>query len=240
MKSKVWMSLGSAALILLALAWSVAAQQDGGSRANESLLPNLPDAMQDRLATETIDCSAPFSQIALFGSMNLVAHVAKKAECKIVGDKDRVSNVALEISEGILKVRPKDPNQKAWQSEGSCTVFVVAPSIRTVSAFGAGNVKLTGLAGGPLTLAIFGSGVTEAAGSVESLLVDLKGSGNVNAQELAAGNAEVSIRGSGSASVRVTGHLNASILGSGSVHYFGTPKTIHRNIMGTGSVSEKQ
>jgi hypothetical protein len=62
------------------------------------------------------------------------------------------------------------------------------------------------------------------------------GSGSISASEVVGKNVSASVTGSGSISVGVLDALEASIAGSGSVIYKGSPSVIHKSITGSGSV----
>ena len=74
------------------------------------------------------------------------------------------------------------------------------------------------------------------SGSVEQLAVDLHGSGDIKAFDLAAKVATVKISGSGDAKVNVSKHLKATTSGSGSVLYKGHPENVDRDKSGSGEI----
>jgi hypothetical protein len=100
---------------------------------------------------------------------------------------------------------------------------------------GSGEMNLAALSGGELDISIAGSGKVQVGGSVQRQEIDISGSGDILAEDLACQEASVRISGSGSARLRVDQRLTVNISGSGDVCYFGHPQ-IQQRISGSGSV----
>lgn len=86
-----------------------------------------------------------------------------------------------------------------------------------------------------LRLVISGSGNFDLSGQSETLDIVVAGSGNIRAFDLETDRAEFQMAGSGGAKLSVANYLKATITGSGSVIYRGTPQTDIR-ITGSGEV----
>ncbi|WP_394330779.1 GIN domain-containing protein [Pedobacter psychrophilus] len=65
----------------------------------------------------------------------------------------------------------------------------------------------------------------------------ISGFGDVNAKNLISDKSKVKIAGSGNVYLNTKEELNATVLGSGSVRYKGSPKVI-TNKVGSGSVAK--
>ena len=83
-----------------------------------------------------------------------------------------------------------------------------------------------------------GSGDMQLAGKVNQQEINITGSGDISAFDLATAQTRISITGSGDAEVQVSDQLEASIVGSGDVHYHGAP-AVRSNIIGSGDVYQK-
>jgi hypothetical protein len=82
---------------------------------------------------------------------------------------------------------------------------------------------------------ISGSGRIHLGGSAFEHRINISGSGDVRAFDLATTNTYVKISGSGNSEVWTTNYLDVIISGSGSVYYRGNPQ-INANISGSGGV----
>lgn len=102
---------------------------------------------------------------------------------------------------------------------------------------GSGDITLAGMEADDLAVRISGSGDIEADGRVGRQEVRIEGSGNYQAGSLVSRDAVMRIEGAGDMRVNVTGTLDATIAGSGSILYRGEPD-VTSHIMGSGNVSE--
>ena len=87
-----------------------------------------------------------------------------------------------------------------------------------------------------LKVTVLDSGSVAADGTVDTLSVEVMGSGNVNLGRLAAREVRVTIAGSGDVTVAPSQELKATIMGSGDVHLMTRPPRVEQHIMGSGHV----
>jgi hypothetical protein len=104
---------------------------------------------------------------------------------------------------------------------------------------GSGQLHIKNLKAGSFSGSVDGSGSITAVGTAQTLEVSTAGSGSLDLADLKSRDANVSIAGSGSADVLVTGKLEGSVAGSGSIRYSGSPKEVVRSISGSGSITAK-
>jgi hypothetical protein len=107
-----------------------------------------------------------------------------------------------------------------------------------VTVSGAGAVRLWNVEADRLDATLNGLGDIELSGTVETLSVEIPGSGSFKGQDLQARDGKVVIGGLGSASVWVTNELDVRIDGAGSVDYYGRP-SVSQDVNGLGSVNQK-
>ncbi len=100
---------------------------------------------------------------------------------------------------------------------------------------GVGNLDFTDLGVTSLQATLSGVGSARVDGVAQRQSVVLGGFGNYEAGGLQTAEADITIRSGGSATVRVSGRLDARIDGSGSVYYIGDP-VVTRSGHGSGSV----
>ena len=84
---------------------------------------------------------------------------------------------------------------------------------------------------------ITGSGNLAIIGATDRLNAHITGSGNLQAEELAAKHVHVTVTGSGDAVVRATDEIDAHITGSGNVRFAGNPAQVKRSVTGSGEIS---
>ena len=89
-----------------------------------------------------------------------------------------------------------------------------------------------------LKTSISGSGKLIVNGSCDAMHVAISGSGKISAENLRTKSCRASISGSGNARVNVSEELNASISGSGGVHYLGDPDHVNSKVSGSGRVKK--
>jgi hypothetical protein len=91
-----------------------------------------------------------------------------------------------------------------------------------------------------LKVSLLASGSVSAEGQVDTLIVQVMGSGHANLGMLRARRVEVVIAGSGDVTIAPGEALKVSIMGSGDVRLMTHPAKIERSIMGSGSIIEQR
>jgi hypothetical protein len=122
--------------------------------------------------------------------------------------------LTVKALEGLDISSSGDINSDALQAER----FMIGVS-------SSGSLDIAGLNAESLRADISSSGdVKIAGGEVSELDLDVSSSGNFDAEDMAAGSAQVALSSSGDARLRVTDALNASISSSGNLYYHGDPE----------------
>lgn len=199
----------------------------------------------------------PFTAIALSGQIDLRLHQADATSVTVKAEPAVASLVETAVDgKQTLHVRLK--RGAAVPRSTTVTVEVAAPTVRAVTAKGAGQVQIDGLrspefsvsvsgAGDvrarglqvtDMSLAIIGSGDVQATGEATRLRVSISGSGDVKASDLRATEVSVNISGSGAAQVHAERSLAVAIAGSGDVSYSGSP-AVSQSVAGSGSVRKR-
>lgn len=106
----------------------------------------------------------------------------------------------------------------------------------TVSIEGSGDIEFDALDAAFVGATIRGSGNIILAGRSSELRVDIDGSGTVEAAELASERVTVTVGGSGDVSVHAVNALDASIAGSGTIRYSGSPSELTSQVSGSGEI----
>lgn len=118
-------------------------------------------------------------------------------------------------------------------------VSVTMKSLDSVILSGSGNITVAELNGDSFKVALLGSGIINASGTVDQVNISLDGSGNINCEDLKARAASVRLTGSGNISVYASNSLDANLSGSGNIRYSGNPANINQTVTGSGSIREQ-
>lgn len=103
---------------------------------------------------------------------------------------------------------------------------------------GSGKVNLSSAIADLADVSVSGSGRIVMTGSAKEIKARISGSGKVLAADLEVARCEVRISGSGDVEINVKDALDASISGSGSVHYKGNPSQVNSHSSGSGHVKK--
>ena len=202
--------------------------------------------------TETRRVSG-FDAIEMNGIGNVMIRQGDKESLQITTDDNLTEYIRssvngktlmLEIQEGV-HLLPSD----------SITYLVTVKSLNQILIDGAGKIEVSPLTAGNLKISINGDGIVNfddvvadvlavdisglgevnAAGEVNTLYVDLSGSGKIQVSELRARMGTFDVSGSGDISAWVTDVLTVDISGSGMMDYYGSP-VVNATISGSGNV----
>jgi len=101
---------------------------------------------------------------------------------------------------------------------------------------GSGKVSVSGTIAERVDANVSGSGKILANGTAREIKATISGSGEVLASNLEVNKCEVRISGSGDVQINVKNELDATISGSGSVSYKGSPSQVNSHSSGSGKV----
>ncbi len=180
---------------------------------------------------------APPHALVLLGPDKVQIHPGEKLAVTVDGDKDKAEKLRFTLQDGTIGIlrRPGDwsggdgltvtvtmppPRSLTMTGSGKITAATLAPDAQ-ISIAGSGDIVTPGVASEKLSVSIAGSGTYTADGKVGVLDISIAGSGNATMAGLKADKGSVSIVGSGDATFASDGAVNASMIGSGSVHVKG-------------------
>jgi hypothetical protein len=162
--------------------------------------------------------------------------------------RTRVQNGVLVIYTDDVTLRPRYPivvevdvvTLRRLESSGSGFMRgqLIDATRLEINTSGTGDIDLPGLMADSMIILSSGSGDVTAEGQVERLRLDMSAAGRVDTRDLEASEADATISGSGSGTIRVRDHLRATLSGSGSLLYFGSPE-VDQNVTGTGRVERQ-
>ncbi|OOQ58133.1 head GIN domain-containing protein [Mucilaginibacter pedocola] len=199
-----------------------------------------------------------FSAVNVAGSFDVYITQGSSESVKVDAPSDIIGRIVTEVEGGTLKIYTKRDEDNNWSwHDKKVVIYVALKDVNNITLRGSGDVffkeglkasslqlKLVGSGDitGKLNVknldsSIQGSGDITISGSADTSLVSVAGSGDFTGQGLTTGTTQVMVRGSGDARVNASEKIDASVVGSGDVHYTGSPKTINTSKAGSGSVS---
>lgn len=125
-----------------------------------------------------------------------------------------------------------------WHRSHSVQIDLAGPALREATLNGSGTIELQGINQGSLHVRIRGSGSAGGSGKIESLTLEIMGSGSARLAQLATTNADITIDGSGNADISPTGDTDVTIAGSGDVRLHAHPAQLRTHVYGSGQISE--
>jgi len=167
------------------------------------------------------------------GAVQVEVRVGQAPALTVEGDSNLLPLLHTEASGGTLRIW-EDGNLR---SATPLRVVYSTPELHQVYANGSGQLTISELRGGPLTLAHNGSRMVQLSGRVSRLDLRLNGSGSVYATGLEAGTTVASLNGSGRLDLgRINGEaLNLDVHGSGGVSASGAVRSMNVRVHGSGS-----
>ncbi len=101
---------------------------------------------------------------------------------------------------------------------------------------GAADGKVSNLSVEKTVLVVDGAASLTLSGASDTLSCKLNGAGTIDAKELSAKEADLTINGAGTIRATATDALDAQINGTGTISYYGDPDDISQQINGMGTI----
>lgn len=199
-----------------------------------------------------------FTKVSFGVPGNLYVHIGPEFRVDLEADKDLLSEIETEVSDGRLVI--KKDNWTGFNNK-KVIVNITMPSLEGLGVSGSGQAEvMDALKAGSLKLSVSGSGrlylndvyaesvdcsisgsgdvIVKGSGSSEKADISISGSGSYTGESYKLDAAEIHISGSGNCLCNVTGTLEAHVSGSGNVTYSGNPR-VDARVSGSGRVRSK-
>ncbi|UKJ08658.1 head GIN domain-containing protein [Solitalea lacus] len=201
-----------------------------------------------------------FNSIALGGPFNVVVKMGNEESVRVEATSEDVKDIIVEVKDHTLRLKLKNSYQTWKKNYQKINIFVTAKQLKNITVGGSGSLKveneiksddieLTVSGSGSIQISVntssiestvSGSGSIQIAGTSDQSDITVSGSGTFKGQQLKTSKASVVISGSGSASIHTDEELNATISGSGSVIYSGSPTNVNTHTSGSGKVRKAE
>ena len=195
---------------------------------------------------------AMFDQLGALGPDKVVFTTGQTYSIRAEASPELMSHLRYQVKDGAIQIGRENGR---WKDKAGATIYVTAPSLRSVSAAGSGpigvdkmsapdveisvagsgTVRVADVQTGKLEASMAGSGNMVLAGKAGSTDFSMAGSGDIDASGLLTDKSDVSIAGSGNVKLRSDGTVDASIMGSGDVTVVGSAKC-NLSSMGSGKL----
>jgi len=177
-----------------------------------------------------------FSRVIADDAMDVEIRIGPQASIELEGDDNLIGRIRTEAERGTLHLRVRG----GYHVRRAMVARITVPRLERVDLQASGDGRISGLNGGRLALASFGSGSFTAEGRVDELDIRIQGSGDANLDGLRAGEARIQINGSGDANAHVTDTIIATVNGTGEIVYRGEPRSVTEDVNGTGRISRRK
>jgi hypothetical protein len=178
------------------------------------------------------------------GDMRLAALSQPEARISVEGSGNieadgKVGHLKADIAgSGTLAVTGNADNLDLdLRGSGDAKLGELAVKNADVTIAGSGDVEIAPQGASRVAITGEGSGGVKAAGTADTVKVDVRGSGDIRLGGLTARTADVDIAGSGQVEVAPQDALNVGIEGSGDVILRSEPKKLDASIAGSGHIT---
>jgi hypothetical protein len=176
-----------------------------------------------------------FKGLSVSLAVQLEVTVGEPQSVVLVADDNLLPLIRTRTSGDTLVIDSK----KSFSSKKPLVVRISTPSLEALASSGVTNGTIKGIAGRRFAVNVSGSGDVELTGKTDALSIDLSGSGAIRARRLRAGTVAASVSGSGAVQVTATDALAADISGSATIDYWGSPKSVTRDVTGSGTINAR-
>jgi hypothetical protein len=208
------------AIAALAALANLAADDDGGTVRGSGVEVTDPREL------------APFAALELAGANTVTVRVGPAQAVAVTGDDNLVDKVTTTVRADRLVI----DDRGSFDTDTPMSVTVSVPSLEALSLSGMGTVTVVGVTGPELTADLSGTGTLVVSGSVDRLTATQSGFGTLELGDLAARDVIARLDGTGDLNVQALSTLDATLTGTGSIVYSGSPSVTTHNT-GVGSVT---
>ncbi len=176
-----------------------------------------------------------FTSITTEGAFDIEVVCQKDQSLQLEGDDNILDLITTEVSNGVLRLRPKSN----YSIEDSIVVKITVPNLEGLSASGAGKMNVREIKNAKFDIDMSGAVSITASGETAELTIEASGAGKVDVQKLRAARATIEASGVAHIDVDVRDVLNVVINGPSKVSYSGDPE-VNQTINGPGTLEKRE
>ena len=176
-----------------------------------------------------------FNSVDVGGVFQVEITAQKDFAVEVEADDNLLQYIETEVSGGTLSIT----SDKRLNPSSPIRIRISAPDIERIKSSGASKVSLNDLKNSELTVDTSGVSKVTVAGQTANLTVDVSGASHIDAENLAAENANIDASGASHVSVNVLNELRSDASGASKIRYTGSPKSVEKHTSGASSVKQK-
>jgi hypothetical protein len=177
-----------------------------------------------------------FTRILVKGGIELDLKAGDEQSVTIATDGNRIELVETYVKDGTLVIDLSERKRKRFWNNVEIDVDISVENFDGIEILGAVDGDLSGINSDRFEIDIKGAADLKLSGACISLVVDLKGAGDVDADNLKCDNVDVDLKGAGAASVFASQSVDALVAGVGTIDVYGNPKDVNKRTGGIGTI----
>ena len=178
-----------------------------------------------------------FSSILAESVVSVNVVIANENKCEVTADENILEFIELKVKNDELRIGIKE--NVSFTTSNPVVVNISTVSLKEVSLCGSATISVSNILQNTFRASLKGSGEINLSGKTNELLLNMTGSGEIDAEELISKSLLVNAKGSGYISANAKEEATVNLMGSGSVKVYGETLRKNKNIMGSGSVKFK-
>lgn len=178
-----------------------------------------------------------FSSIVAESVVSVNVVIANENKCEVTADENILEFIELKVKNDELRIGLK--KNVSFTTSNPVVVNISTVSLKEVSLCGSATISVSNILQNTFRASFKGSGEINLSGETNELLLNMTGSGDIDAEELISKSLLVNAKGSGYIGANAKEEATVNLMGSGSVKVYGETLRKNKNIMGSGSVKFK-
>lgn len=178
-----------------------------------------------------------FSSIVAESVVSVNVVIANENKCEVTADENILEFIELKVKNDELRIGLK--KNVSFTTSNPVVVNISTVSLKEVSLCGSATISVSNILQNTFRASLKGSGEINLSGETNELLLNMTGSGDIDAEELISKSLLVNAKGSGYIGANAKEEATVNLMGSGSVKVYGETLRKNKNIMGSGSVKFK-
>lgn len=182
-----------------------------------------------------------FHTIVVKGAIDLDVRVGRKQSVHVSVEDMKLSDVKTTVKDGILYIDTLK-EKSVWggrHQSGEVNLSLSMEKFNGIKVKGAVDGDISGIDSKDMFITISGAADLNLSGSCGTLEMDVRGAGDLDAEDLKCKAVDVSISGAGDAEVYASDRIKAVVSGVGNIDILGNPKDVTKKVRGLGSIKVK-
>ncbi len=177
---------------------------------------------------------SPFQQVVVDGDFHVIINHSDQQRISISTSSNIQPYIQTQVRNQRLYIHYR--KYTAIQNEQTPNISINLPTLSGAQLNGNATLDATGINGTQFTGIVNGKGQMALSGFIDRATLRTHGNGQIDAKNLRANNAVITIDGNGNIAATAKDSMKVKINGSGSVTYYGNPAFFQPQINGNGSV----